>query len=76
MMLFDDNEEITINILNNEISLDQKCWCCDGGRKEPDKSFQDVNGICEQCNGTHFIPTSMGISILAFMKRHGGKHED
>jgi len=51
MMLFDDNEEITINILNNEISLDQKCWCCDGGEKNPINLFKMlmvyVNNVME-----------------------------
>lgn len=29
------DEPTKINILNNEVFLDIRYWCCDGGRKEP-----------------------------------------
>ena len=73
MMLFDDNEEITINILNNEISLDQKCWCCDGGEKEPMKEFQSESGICQHCNDSGLILTDVGSAIIKLVRRHYSK---
>ena len=54
--------EITINILNNTINLDHKCWNCE------DKD--DYRKECEYCNGKGYILTAQGRSILELMKRY------
>jgi len=65
--MFDD--EIKINVLNNEIFFDRECWSCDKGRKEPEY-IDEGTGKCEECNGTGFVLTDTGRSILDFIKRH------
>ena len=70
-MSYGNDECITIKILNNNVALDQSCWSCDGGKQKPDLIFADENGICEQCNGTGYILTSVGESILKLIERHG-----
>ena len=62
-------EEIYINILNNEIQLDERCWNCGKGKAQ-DKTFTDKNGVCEICNGTKFVPTMTGDALLRFLRRH------
>ena len=59
-------EEIAIWIMNNKIALDERCWSCDGGRKEP--SIMDGE-IC-MCGGKKFILTDAGESIIDLVKRH------
>ena len=67
------SSEIKINILNNKIRLDELCWNCDGGTHYTDVNFVDVNGVCEPCNGTGYILTDAGSSIMELIERHSKK---
>ena len=61
-------QEISIEILNNRVYLDQDCWHCGGWEPEERKD-------CEYCRGTAFLPTEVGNEILAFLYRHSKLEE-
>ncbi len=62
-------EEITINILNNNINLDVECWKC--YRESGKKKFQiNPNPDCNICEGKGFILTATGEAIVDLVKRH------
>lgn len=69
-------EEIYIEVLNNKVYLDQKCWACGGARlSKADKTWIDDNGVCSVCKGTRFELTTTGEAILDFIKRHVNKEK-
>ena len=61
-------DEIKIDILNNDVSLDTECWSCDRNRKTPE--FKKDDGTCEQCNGIGYTLTNVGEAIIKLVKRH------
>ena len=63
------NKPIIMEVMNNEIALDEKCWACD-------LEWMKVDGLtCGVCKGTGFEPTDAGRAIIALVERHikGGK---
>ena len=71
------DSEIKINILNNEIYLDHRCWHCnDYPWKKPEEIERDENGNCKYCGGRKFITSDIGDEILLFIKRHKNKPEE
>ena len=72
------NESIVMEVLNNKVPLDQKCWCCVGGAVDPKKP-EHVNVAhlftaddCDICNGVGYTLTDAGQAVMDLVKRHGG----
>ena len=67
---------ICMSILNNEVALDEVCWCCEGGTVDPSKP-EYVNakpfftgGVCDICRGTGYKLTDAGQAVMDLVKRH------
>ncbi len=63
-------EPIVLRIMNNDVMLDEECWVCEGGSKDPQPNWRGENGVCENCKGSGFELTSNGEKILELLKRH------
>ena len=63
-------DSIKIKILNNEIELDDECWCCEGSSCTPSESWRNEDGTCQICNGTGFKLTGQGQAIIDLVARH------
>ena len=59
---------ISIDILNNNVKLENECWCCSDTEKEP--MYKNDDGTCEKCGGTKFVLTDAGEAIINLVKRH------
>lgn len=62
---------IELDILNNTIYLDQECWVCEGGTREPLEGWGETDSTCENCHGTGFELTHAGEAIMDLIRRHG-----
>lgn len=69
---------IIMTILNNKVVLDKICWCCEGGKVDPNKpeytnaaSFF-TDGVCNICEGTGYELTEAGEAIIQLVNRHKG----
>lgn len=67
---------IVLEILNNKVGLDARCWCCKG-KGRPDKSqrpslkgFILPDGSCEVCRGVGWELTDEGRAIINLVRRH------
>lgn len=67
---------IYMSILNNEVALDEVCWCCEGGTVDSSKPeytnikpfFED--GACTICKGVGHRLTDAGQAVIDLVKRH------
>ena len=70
------NESIVMEVLNNEVPLDEECWCCTGGTVDPrDARYVNVSGFftdgtCDICGGVGYTLTGAGQAIIDLVKRH------
>lgn len=68
-------EAIFIEVLNNTVYLDNKCWCCDG---KGEVTVEDVvnlkksfrREICDICKGKGYVMTDQGQAIINLVKRY------
>ena len=54
---------IEITILNNNVELDELCYCTNNVHMEPDED-------CDNCEGTGLVPTEEGEAILKLVNRY------
>lgn len=70
MSRFEQDEPLSIEIsqVPCQIHLEDKCWSCDGGTREP--RLKNDDGKCDICGGRGLKLTEAGEVFAEFLRRY------